>query len=133
MSNRKSLNPKLPGAFGKMTAAELDAAVAKYDEPGVADREARAVATRGERPAHRATTRGRKPKPAGEKFDRVLFTLPPTLVDAFDALPATRASSRSTHVAKLMQAAVDAGSRRGGGSASTPVPGKPRAGRQVRL
>ncbi|MGA2229465.1 MAG: hypothetical protein ABSH22_00935 [Tepidisphaeraceae bacterium] len=31
--NRKPLNPKLPGRYGRMTARELDAEVAAYERP----------------------------------------------------------------------------------------------------
>jgi hypothetical protein len=80
MKQKKPLAPWLPGRFGRMTRAELDAESDQYD--------AEFSATRAKRVPNikpHARKRGRPAKPAGEKAARVLITMTPNLLAAADA------------------------------------------------
>ena len=72
MKKKKPLAPWLPGRFGRMTREQLDAESDQYDVEFSATR-ARRVANARPHPKKR----GRPRKPAGEKAERVLITLPP--------------------------------------------------------
>lgn len=85
-TKNKPLNPKLPGRYGKMTAAQLSAESDRYDVPGVAEAEADAFArSRAVRPKHPKKRRpGRPAKPAADRAERVLITIEPALLRAAD-------------------------------------------------
>jgi hypothetical protein len=80
MKQKKPLAPWLPGRFGRMTRAELDAESDEYDVEFSATR-AKRVANAGAHPRKR----GRPAKPTGEKAARVLITMTPKLLAAADA------------------------------------------------
>jgi hypothetical protein len=80
MKRNKPLAPWLPGRYGRMTRAELEAESNQYDAefPGT---RAKRVANVKPHPAKR----GRPAKPASEKAARVLITMTPQLLAAADA------------------------------------------------
>lgn len=99
---KKPLNPTLPGKYGKMTAEELDAEVARYDDPGVAQREFKrsTAAQRAAHPKKRAVGRPRKPR--DQKAVPVLITFEPKLLSELDA----RAKAERTTRAGLVNRCV---------------------------
>lgn len=99
MKQKKPLAPWLPGRFGRMTREELNAESDRYDAEFSGTRAKRVANAR----AH-PRKRGRPSKPAGEKAERVLITMPPQLLAAADA-----AADRTglTRAALIRQAVLD--------------------------
>lgn len=104
MKRRKPLAPWLPGRYGRMTRAELDAESDQYDVEFSAVRAKRAS---NAKPHPRR--RGRPAKRPNEKASRVLITIPPELLSAADAAAKKRGLTRAGLV---RQAVVDWLSRR---------------------
>lgn len=80
MKSKKPFLSSLPGKYGKLTRAQLDAESNQYD------REFSAISLRpstNRRPHPKK--RGRPRKPANEKAARVLLTMEPALLAAADA------------------------------------------------
>lgn len=98
---KKPFDPTLPGAFGKMTRAQLDAESDRYDAPFVALNEMR-PATAQEAASHPKPRRGRPPAKPGSRSVRVLVTMPPSLLARTDA----RAKRQGTTRAGLIQLAL---------------------------
>jgi hypothetical protein len=99
MMKQKPLAPWLPGRFGRMTRAELDAESDRYD--------AEFSATRAKRVSNgkpHPRKRGRPTKPAGEKAARVLITMAPRLLAATDA---AADKTGLTRAALIRQAVLD--------------------------
>lgn len=99
---KKPFDPTLPGPFGKMTRAQLDAEADRYDAPFVALNEMRPP-TPKESAAHPKPRRGRPPSKPELRYVRVLVTMPPSLLARADA----RAKRRGTTRAGLIQAALE--------------------------
>jgi len=97
MKHKKPLAPWLPGRYGRMTRAELDAESAQYEKE-FSGTGAKRVANRSPHPAKR----GRPPKAPGEKAARVLVTMTPRLLAAADVAAGKRGLTR----AGLIQEAV---------------------------
>ena len=108
---RTPMDPKLPGRYGRMTEAELDADVARYDaDPGLAEREAIAADAAGVRPArpHPKRRRGRPSLPEGERVERVTISVPPALLARVDALAG---GNRSAYFIDAARAAIERAGR----------------------
>jgi Ribbon-helix-helix protein, copG family len=90
MKRDKPLAPWLPGKYGRMTRAELDAESDQYDVEFSGTR-AKRVANAKPHPARR----GRPRKPASEKAARVLITMEPELLAAADAAADKRGLTRA--------------------------------------
>ena len=80
MKSRKPLAPWLPGPYGRLTRAELDAESDRYDAEFSATRLKRVANARPH-----PKKRGRPAKPPGQKASRVLITMNPRLLLAADA------------------------------------------------
>ena len=80
MKQKKPLAPWLPGRYGRMTRAQLDAESDQYDSE-FSGTSAKRVSNARPHPRKR----GRPAKPAGEKAERVLITMAPDLLAAADA------------------------------------------------
>lgn len=96
------VNPRLPGRYGKMTAEELDAEVAKYDEPFVAIRESKPLAQKDRRQLRRAKSKGGRPR-VGQGAKRVLITVERGLLRNADSYAKQRGISRSELIAKALR------------------------------
>ena len=103
---RKPLAPWLPGPYGRMTRAELDAESDQYDVE-FSGTSAKRVANARPHPRKR----GRPSKPAGEKAARVLITMAPRLLAATDA---AADKTGLTRAALIRQAVLDWLARRRG-------------------
>src|SRR5690242_19630635 len=90
MKRDKPLAPWLPGKYGRMTRAELDAESDQYDVEFSGTR-AKRVASAKPHPGRR----GRPRKPASEKAARVLITMEPELLAAADAAADKRGLTRA--------------------------------------
>ena len=90
MKRDKPLAPWLPGRYGRMTRAELDA---ESDQYNVEFSAVRAKRTPNAKP--HPPKRGRPRKPAGEKAARVLITMEPELLAAADAAADKRGLTRA--------------------------------------
>lgn len=102
------LNSKLPGKYGKMTAKQMDAEVANYDKPGVAEAEFK-KSTPAQRAAHSKKRRvGRPHKPANEKAVPVLITFEPLLLAELDARARTDGKTRAGRVKQYVREALGA-------------------------
>lgn len=87
---QKSLDPRLPGRFGRMSRAELDAESDQYNAEFSGTR-AKRVSNAKPHPRKR----GRPPKPANEKAARVLITMAPKLLAAADAAAGKQGLTRA--------------------------------------
>ncbi|MGH7179385.1 MAG: CopG family transcriptional regulator [Tepidisphaeraceae bacterium] len=99
MKQRKPLAPWLPGRFGRMTRAQLDAESDQYEAEFSGTRAGRVANSRPH-----PKKRGRPPKPAGAKAARVLITMAPRLLGATDAAADKRGLTRA---ALIRQAVLD--------------------------
>lgn len=99
---KKVVDARLPGRYGKMTAEELDAEVAKYDAPFVAIRESQPLTGADRTELRRAKLRGRRAKPA-EAARRVLIRVEPGLLRRADSYARRKGLSRSALVAKGLE------------------------------
>jgi hypothetical protein len=90
MKQNKPLAPTLPGRYGRMTRAQLDAESDQYDAEFSAVRAKRVANSRPHPPK-----RGRPPKPADQKAARVLITMEPALLAEADAAADERGLTRA--------------------------------------
>jgi len=97
MKHKKPLAPWLPGRFGRMTRAQLDAESGQYDQE-FSGTGAKPAANRKPHPPKR----GRPSKAPGDKAARVLITMTPQLLAAADVAAGKRGLTR----AGLIQEAV---------------------------
>src|SRR5262245_27377034 len=98
MSRKSRLAPQLPGKFGKMTRAELDAESDQYDAEFAA-LDAPRIANSRPHPKKR----GRPRKPSNEKAARVVITMEPALLAAADADAQKRGLSRAGLIQQAVQ------------------------------
>jgi hypothetical protein len=99
---KKVVDARLPGRFGKMTAEELDAEVAQYDEPFVAIRQSKPL-TAADRTAHRRARRKASDAKNGAAALRVLITVEKSLLRRADSYARSKGISRSELIAKGLQ------------------------------
>lgn len=102
-NTKKVVDPKLPGRFGKMTAQELEADVAKYDAPMVAFEESRPLTPEQRRQHGRARNKGGRPQ-IGEGAAKVRISLEQGLLRRADAEAQARGTSRSRLIAEALEA-----------------------------
>ena len=99
------LDPRLPGRYGRMTRAELDAeveAIEKENPQGTPLTDAEWAAMKRAALAERRR-RGRPAKAEADKVARVLVTMPRDLLAAVDAAAAARDVSRAALIADGMR------------------------------
>jgi hypothetical protein len=97
MSHRP-VEPRLPQPYGTMTAQELDAEVAKFDRPFIAD-QSRPM-TRSEAARERRARRKRGRPRIGKGAQRVLITIERGLLRDTDEYARTSGLSRSQVIAR---------------------------------
>jgi len=115
MKRKNLVEPLLPGRYGRMDAAELDAQVAKFDQEFSAET-ARAL-TAKERVRDRSA-RGKRGRPrVGNGARRVLITIESSLLRRSDAYADKHGLSRSALIARGLEALL-------GKNAETPRPRK---------
>jgi hypothetical protein len=98
---KKVLEPLLPGRYGRMTAAELDKEVAKFDEEFIVQTAAPLTTKERVRDRTAGSKRGRPRVGAGAK--RVLVTIEASLLRRSDDYAAKHGFSRSALVARGLQ------------------------------
>ena len=99
MMKRKIIYSRLPGRYGKMTAEDLDAEVARYDEPFVALTECKPLSAKGRKILQRAKRKGGRGR-IGEGAQRVLITIERGLLRKADSYARNQGISRSELMAK---------------------------------
>jgi hypothetical protein len=93
------VDPLLPGRYGKMTAEELDAEVARYDAPFVALKESKPLSAADRAVLRRARKKGGRPR-VGEGANRVLITVERGLLRRADSYAKRKGMSRSELIAR---------------------------------
>lgn len=101
---RKVLDPKLPGRFGRMTAEELDAEVAEYDRPFVAERRSRPLSANERAQYQHALNRGRAKNVRRPK--RAQISIDGTLLKRADAYAKRHGMTRSELIARGLEAMI---------------------------
>lgn len=100
----KGKNAQKP--FADLTPAEREAAVAEFDA-GIDYSKSRPLSKRAKALwDHAKRGRGRPAKRTGEKFARVLITMPPRLLAQTDALAKKRKQNRSQLIADALGAVL---------------------------
>lgn len=90
---KQPVNPRLPGRLGRMTAEELDADVAQFDQEFIAD-QARPL-TPAMRKRWQQTQRSPGRPRVGKGAKRVLVSIEQGLLERADALAKSRHMTRS--------------------------------------
>ena len=104
MRTKKPVQPLLPGRYGRMDAAELDAEVAKFDQEFIAD--TAKPLTAEERTRDRMARRKRGRPRIGGGARRVLVTIESSLLRRSDTYAAKLGVSRSALIARGLQAVL---------------------------
>lgn len=102
--HRKVLDPKLPGRFGRMTAEELDAEVAVYDRPFVAERQSRPLTAKERTQYQDAVKRGRAKNVRHPK--RAQISIDGGLLKRADAYAKRHGMTRSELIARGLEAVI---------------------------
>jgi hypothetical protein len=100
------MTPKKPKPFLKMTLAEREADLKKFDQ-GLSFDQTRPLSAKGKLLWGRAK-RGRPPKPADEKAARVLITVEQDLLARADAFAKKHGVSRSELIARGIRSVLAA-------------------------
>lgn len=99
--NPKPVNPNLPGRYGKMTAEELDAEVAQFDEPFVGT--PGQPLTPAQKAQHRrARLKAGRPR-VGKGAKRVLVTIERSLLGRTDKFARKHGLSRAQLIARGLE------------------------------
>src|SRR5689334_4541632 len=99
------VDPRLPGRYGKMTAEEFDAEVARYDEPFVAFRESKPLNKTDRALLRRADRKVGRPR-IGRGARRVLITVERGLLKEADAYAKSNGLSRSELIARALRSVL---------------------------
>lgn len=102
---RKIVNPRLAGKYGKMTAEELDAEVARFDRE-IHERELKPLTRAMKAALRRARNKGGRP-PVGEGAQRVLITVERGLLRKADSYAKSRGMNRSELIAQGLRSILD--------------------------
>ena len=102
---RRVVHHRLPGRYGETTAEELDAEVARYDEPFVAFRESKPLNKSDRDLLRRAGRKVGRPK-IGRVARRVLITVERGLLKKADAYAKTQGLSRSELIARGLRSVL---------------------------
>ena len=103
LKNEQPVNPRLPGRFGKMSAAELEAEVAEFDQESLDDHGFQDP-TAAELASLRRAKRKKPGRPrVGKGAKRVLLTIEIGLLKAVDSYAKKSGLSRSALIATQMR------------------------------
>ena len=102
MKKKQLVEPMLPGRYGRMDAAELDAEVGKFDQEFIADT-ARPL-TAKERVRDRTARRKRGRPQVGNGARRVLITIELSLLQRSDVYADKHGLTRSALIARGLEA-----------------------------
>lgn len=111
MKPKKPIAPFLPGRYGRMDAAELDAEVAKFDHEFLADTAKPLTAEERKRDRKAGRKRGRPRIGAGAK--RVLVTIESSLLRRSDVYARRHGLSRSALIARGLEEVLGKNAGRG--------------------
>lgn len=95
---KKVVDSRLPGRYGKMTAEELDAEVARFDRE-IPESEMKPLSAADRAVLRRAKKKGGRPR-VGEGANRVLITVERGLLRRADSYARRKGMSRSELIAR---------------------------------
>lgn len=105
MKQKQPVEPLLPGRYGRMDAAELDAEACRFDQEFVADTARPLTAT--ERARDRTARRKRGRPQVGNGARRVLITIESSLLQRSDVYADKHGLTRSALIARGLEALLD--------------------------
>lgn len=117
MKAKKIAEPLLPGRYGRMDAADMDAEVAKFNQEFIAETTRPLAAQEGVRDQRARRKRGRPRIGGGAR--RVLVTIESSLLQRSDTYADKHGLTRSALIARGLEALL-------GNNAKTPRPKKRR-------
>jgi hypothetical protein len=101
MKTKKPVEPLLPGRYGRMTAADLDEEVAKFDQEFIAETAKPLTAKERRRDQTASRKRGRPRVGAGAR--RVLVTIEASLLQRSDVYAEKYGLTRSALIARGLE------------------------------
>lgn len=112
MKTKKPVEPLLPGRYGRMTAAELDEEVAKFDQEFIVETAKPLTAKERKRDQKAQNKRGRPRVGAGAR--RVLVSIEASLLRRLDVYAEKHGLTRSALIARGLEVllAIEANSER---------------------